>query len=361
MLVSGMSPQIVTETLYALTQVIRPAFTPTQVHLVTTRHGADQARLNLLEGPCHFQRLCHDYGLDANIFTNERIHVIRNYSGHEIDDIRTPDENEATADFITEQVLHFTADDNTALHVSMAGGRKTMGFYAGYALSLFGRPQDRLSHVLVSEGYEGLHDFYYPTPRPNTIQNRDGKALDTSRAAVSLAQIPFVPLRGGLPSGLLKGGQGFTRTVEQARLANHPITLSLNPVHRTYRVGPISGNLSPVSMALLLWMAQRRDSSLPALVPLVDEEHNHDYAEELLALEDHYGLSLNLRTQDTLRKDGVTKPFIETNVSRLNRTLAEQLGPDLAARCKLAVYQHGNRSGYDLPQDIDVIIEQDML
>jgi CRISPR-associated protein (TIGR02584 family) len=30
----------------------------------------------------------------------------------------------------------------------MPGERKTMGFYVGYALSLFGRAQDRLSHVI---------------------------------------------------------------------------------------------------------------------------------------------------------------------------------------------------------------------
>ena len=38
-----------------------------------------------------------------------------------------------------------------------------MGYYLGYALSLFGRSQDRLSHVLVSDGYEGHPEFYYPS------------------------------------------------------------------------------------------------------------------------------------------------------------------------------------------------------
>lgn len=37
-----------------------------------------------------------------------------------------------------------------------------MGFFVGYALSLFGRAQDRLSHVLVSDPFESLTDFYYP-------------------------------------------------------------------------------------------------------------------------------------------------------------------------------------------------------
>jgi CRISPR-associated protein (TIGR02584 family) len=45
-------------------------------------------------------------------------------------------------------VLAPTADPQASLHVSIAGERKTMGFYVGYALSLFGRTQGRLSHVL---------------------------------------------------------------------------------------------------------------------------------------------------------------------------------------------------------------------
>jgi CRISPR-associated protein (TIGR02584 family) len=43
--------------------------------------------------------------------------------------------------------------------MSIAGGRKTMGFYAGYALSLYGRAQDRMSHVLVEESSKLLETF----------------------------------------------------------------------------------------------------------------------------------------------------------------------------------------------------------
>ena len=80
-----------------------------------------------------------------------------------------PADNDATADAITERLRAFTADPETALHVSIAGGRKTMGYYLGYALSLFGRPQDRLSHVLVSPPFESHPQFYYPSPGERVI------------------------------------------------------------------------------------------------------------------------------------------------------------------------------------------------
>lgn len=46
--VTGLSPQIVTETVYALAIKQTPAFVPTEIHLITTGKGAEHARLNLL-------------------------------------------------------------------------------------------------------------------------------------------------------------------------------------------------------------------------------------------------------------------------------------------------------------------------
>lgn len=46
--VTGPSPQGVTETLYALAIKRDPAFVPTEIHLLTTREGAERAQLALL-------------------------------------------------------------------------------------------------------------------------------------------------------------------------------------------------------------------------------------------------------------------------------------------------------------------------
>lgn len=71
-------------------------------------------------------------------FTRQHIHIPTATSMERgMDDIRSPEDNRAAADFITAQVRHFTADPQCALHVSIAGvGRKTMGVW-GYALSLY--------------------------------------------------------------------------------------------------------------------------------------------------------------------------------------------------------------------------------
>lgn len=365
LLVSGMSPQIVTETLFALVQPAKPRvpFIPTEVHLVTTATGAEQARLNLLEGregKAQFLLFCKDYAIDPTIFAAANIHVITDAAGNELNDIRTPAENEATADFITRKVREFTSNNDTALHVSMAGGRKTMGYYAGYALSLFGRSQDRLSHVLVSEGYEGLRDFYYPTPKPLTIYDRHEKALDASKAKVSLATIPFVRLRDGLPESLQTGQHSFSQAVELAQLANNQLELRLFPARYSYQIAGAEGELSKVQFFLLLWAAERQQQNLPPITPLVDGEQNLDYTTEFLALEDRYEITLSTKTHSALL-DGMTKEFIEPHVSRLNKTLTNQLGPRLASRCKLAPQTTQLGYGYALPEDLTIHIEQDLL
>ena len=45
--VTGLSPQVVTETVFALARA-KPAAVPTEIHVITTAEGAERARLSLL-------------------------------------------------------------------------------------------------------------------------------------------------------------------------------------------------------------------------------------------------------------------------------------------------------------------------
>ena len=89
--VTGLSPQIVTETLYALAVQQKPAFIPSEVHLITTREGADRARLSLLsDSPGGFHRLCKDYRLPEIAFPETNIHVLIDAKGQPLEDILGP-------------------------------------------------------------------------------------------------------------------------------------------------------------------------------------------------------------------------------------------------------------------------------
>lgn len=243
--VTGLSPQIVTETLYALAVEGSPAWVPTEIRIITTRRGAEKAERTLLsDDPGWFRRLCEDYRLPEIAFAARDIHVIVGPDGKPLDDILVEADNAAVADFITEELRALTADPQAGLHVSIAGGRKTMGFYVGYALSLFGREQDRLSHVLVPPAFESRPDFFYPSPAD-------------AEAHVHLGDIPFVRLRYGLPERILKGGARFSEAVEEAQKALPPLALHLDPATRTVTAGGESLVLEPAQFAFYWMMAER--------------------------------------------------------------------------------------------------------
>ena len=99
--VTGLSPQIVTETLYAL--AVERCWIPTEVRVITTLQGAEEARLRLLsDDPGWFHRLREDYQLPEIAFDTDNIHVIKRPNGEPLRDILTDADNVALADFITE-------------------------------------------------------------------------------------------------------------------------------------------------------------------------------------------------------------------------------------------------------------------
>ena len=250
--VTGLSPQIVTETLYAL--AVAPTdphrrFVPTEVRLITTEEGAERAKLELLHPERGwFHRLRADYDLPDIAFESEHIHVLVDAGGRPLGDIRTPADNTRTADTITEVVRDLAGDGDSALHVSIAGGRKTMGLYLGYALSLYGRAQDRLSHVLVSAPYESHREFFYPTPTSQVIHTPppNNRPYDTREAEVTLAEIPFVRLREGLDPSLMNGTASFSDAVAEAQRAIEPMELVIDHRARRLRAGGRTVSLSPV-------------------------------------------------------------------------------------------------------------------
>lgn len=263
--VTGLSPQVVTETVYALAVDTdgRAPFVPTEICLLTTSEGADQARLDLLAPDRdQFGKLCRDYGLGGIRFNASCIQVIHDTDGRPLPDIRTPEENEAAADAITRCIAELTRDDDCALHVSLAGGRKTMGFFLGYALSLYGREQDRLSHVLVGPRFETHKQFFFKPRVPQTLHDRDGLAMSTETADIRLADIPFVPLRAGLHKPLLERAAGYVETVRSWRHTLYESELLIEPRRMRVSWKGVSVKLKPVQFAIYLWLALRRQQGI---------------------------------------------------------------------------------------------------
>ena len=325
---TGLSPQVVTETLYALVSRTDP-FCPDEIWLTTSIEGKELAQKTLLDNVNgHLWRLIRDFALSLS---PEKVHLrpLLRRDGEILPDIRTVEDNEDAADGILDLVRTLTSDPETAVHVSLSGGRKTMSFYAGYALSLFGRPQDRLSHVLVSPAFEFCPDFFYPsrTPGERMVQNRSGEWMDTFNARVTLAEIPLVHLRSGLPSDLLRGTVGFSESVRLAQKAFQSPELVIDLRQKQIRAGEKVLSLPPVQLAFLAWFARRRLGGLPPLPCPKGGVRNEEYAREyLLVYREIVGeMGGAERTLSNLAK-GMEQEFFEQTASKLHERMARSLG-----------------------------------
>src|SRR5699024_8949002 len=233
--------------------------------------------------------------------------------------------------------------DDTSVHVSIAGGRKTMGFYAGYALSLYGRAQDSLSHVLVQAEFEKAVNFFYPTPEERLVSDRDAKVVGDARdAQVWLAKIPFVRMRDAiLPKHQLRKEDSFSEVVQKINESYEDITLELNSFSRKAIVnGKFNiDDLPPREWALLNWFADRCKAGKGGIIAPtknindrnIDSQqlgHISQLTEEYLA---YYSDHKNEEDIDI----SVDKKFFHEAKSRLQTALKESLVIELAAKLNI--------------------------
>jgi CRISPR-associated protein (TIGR02584 family) len=234
--VSGMSPAIVTETLYALvTQQQDAPFVPDEIHVITTVDGKEKIVRELLAAESGmFHRFMRDHlpelPATAVRFDESTVHVISQAAkagkaGKALSDITTDDDNRAAADTIYSVLRKLKSVPNTRLHASVAGGRKSMSFYMGHAFSLVAEAGDRLSHVLVNEPFENpALKFYFPPRQGQSYrwQERDGteRSVHSDQAVIRLAELSVLRLGGLLAEGLPpKALNNFDFAVQLAQAA----------------------------------------------------------------------------------------------------------------------------------------------
>ena len=194
---TGLAPQVVTEMLWWFAaREDAPRVVPDSIHVVTTRRGAGVVHEQLLGAGGKLAEFCREFDLpdlDDRVF----VHVPTEADLGPGDDTRDLDTNIGYANLVTRLLRDLTADPDTRVHASLAGGRKTMSFYMGYAMSLLGRAQDELSHVLISPpALENSPNFWWKPIRPRMVRaGRNGEPCSTADAVIDVAPIPFVRLR----------------------------------------------------------------------------------------------------------------------------------------------------------------------
>lgn len=259
--VTGLSPQVITETLFALHQNQRKV---DAIHVVTTREGKEKINAGLLSGESgpYYQYL-KEYSIDpATInFGHCNIHVITDGHGNEIPDIASEFDNERFLKKCLDLTFHFTKDAETAVFFSVAGGRKTMSSCLTLAAQMYGRPQDRLYHVLVSPEFESNRDFFYPPKESRTIalRNNQHEAFykETKYAQVNLIHIPFVSIREQLSADMLKEPKD-PGTLMLSLIREEQSRLCVDLVRKKIVYKNMEFDMMPTRLALYAFFAQRK-------------------------------------------------------------------------------------------------------
>jgi len=182
----GKSPQVVTETVWALAHAT-PKVVPDEVIAIATTNYAAKARACLFGAENGWQALL-DNLRKIKVATEKRLHfssgAIRIVADEEgfVNDLRTVRDNERCAEYIFQTIRSITdgeGSEETSVVMSLSGGRKSMVAMASTVMSLLARPFDKLLHVIVNEE---LEDKKFHFPKGNK--------------GFSLFEVPFVRVRG---------------------------------------------------------------------------------------------------------------------------------------------------------------------
>lgn len=333
--VAGTTPQIITESIYALIHQ-NPPIHPDEIYIITTTHGKRLIKENLIDSG-RFKEFSKEFNVSEDILNEDSIVVVKGHNGNMLDDIKEAQDNKSLGDFIANFIKNKASDKKTRLHCSLAGGRKTMSFYMGSALQLFGRPWDKLYHVLVTPEFESNPDFYYK-PKKDRVLKKDGKELHTKDAEIFLAELPFIRLKDKIPMN----GKGFKELVlEGQKEIDTALTqpfVRINLKERIVTIGNKDIEFKPFHLVFYAYLlkqklercpypemtychnctdcfSQLNDLSSPRVTEIMSRDYEVIYGS-------HSGHVENFRRQ---WKDGIELSKLRSDRSKINKDIIENL------------------------------------
>lgn len=278
---TGLSPAILTETVWALAHE-KPPVIPDTVIVLTTQTGAAKIAEQLFGPDELWQQLrrsllgkkaATDPRLDFDT-SPDRVKTVHHRVGTRrlpLDELATPEQNTAFADALVDELWTHTSKPDLRVVASLAGGFKTMSALMLSAMQLLANPGDRVTHVLVSGGYDSATPpFFFPKQKTQTLRARDGSALRAADAAtrLQLIDLPVIPLRRWFEDALHRKPPSYATLVHGSLAAldalAEDITLELGPVappegvsKHWIRLNGVQHNLSLDRYVYLRFFAER--------------------------------------------------------------------------------------------------------
>ena len=171
--VMGTSPAVLTECMfYYYSDHYNQLRSFSEIKVLTTSIGK-QYLVESLFTRGRWSELESSLGLVAGTipFEESDILVFENLdTGEEVADLLSSADNEAASYLINTWVKHFTDQDDYRLTATVAGGRKTQSALMALAFQLYGRQQDELIHVIVSDQLMANKDWFFPSDPTDSEQ-----------------------------------------------------------------------------------------------------------------------------------------------------------------------------------------------
>lgn len=272
----GTAPAVLSETVWALATQDEPVI-PDRVIAMTTSTGAAKIKEKLFTDG-HWEQMLKDLqeqGVDHARRLRfgpigDSIRVFPDVTrSRELDDIRTAEDNEAVAEFCMETIRGFVENDSTRLIVSIAGGRKTTSAILYSVMSLLGRAEDQIQHILVDDHWMFQPGFMYPGCKGVFVDQATGNSLSSSEATLQVVDVPFVPLRYLFERDLQRSAGSFRELMNQVRARSvnvaEDLSVQLSTATGSFWVCGQEVNLSPNEFLLYLYFARRAVDGLPAI------------------------------------------------------------------------------------------------
>ncbi|MFN0077907.1 MAG: CRISPR-associated ring nuclease Csm6 [Prosthecobacter sp.] len=286
--VTGLSPAVLTETIWALAKHSEQPVIPDKIIVLTTLTGEQKLKEQLF-GPDDLwltlrkQLLGKDHASDPRLDfaeTADRIRVFTRKSGGKripLDRMDTLAETEAVGDCLVEEIWNWVGRPDTQVFASISGGFKTMSALLYAAMTVLGGPRDRILHVLVGEPYDGgtRPMFYWPEQpvqelectRPSKL-GPPGTLIKAGKAELVLTDVQFPPLRELFGSYGFNEPPTFGALVAMCRnavvnLAPPAISsLVLHPATLTAEVNALPLDISKTEFYVLWFLAESAIESI---------------------------------------------------------------------------------------------------
>lgn len=277
--VSGLTPQVISETLYCL--AVQRKTKIDEIYVITTTEGKRNIeeyyflnrKTNKREGPYSLKeeidRMCTKHKIEKPIFNIRQNVIAATEENVKLHDVKTDRENKLFPNAITKLIKHLSEDERSILYCSLSGGRKTMSAYMGFALSLYAREGDMLFHVLASKEFEATGKFY-----PERKNNKD----------LVLSEVPFIRLRPLLRDKTEYKNITYTEIIEKTQeelesIREDGIIIDINKCLISYRSKKLK--IPPIQLALYLFFVEHKRKGNSSINIRELDKENSSYVEEI--------------------------------------------------------------------------------